>query len=152
MKIKGISIDYSNICKDYNTVYLDRDNKDRDTQQCMKNVVSWLNEFLSALLENTGYNIYHLQSDVPVKIEDVASNRFLFYSLEKGITDMCYVIQKEFTLYDNFADWKSKEIEGLAIQNDEEGEGIILYFKENSQIDQWISEKLKDFKLSKFTA
>ncbi|MDQ7060323.1 MAG: hypothetical protein Q9M43_04060 [Sulfurimonas sp.] len=36
MKKIGLIVDYSNICTDYNTAYLDRDNLDPDTSKCMK--------------------------------------------------------------------------------------------------------------------
>ena len=91
MSIKGIGIDYSNICKDYNTSYLDRDNTDPDTKKCMKKVMTWTKEFVSQLLEEFDYKLYNLSSTTPVKIDDVASKRFLFYSLEKEIVMQSYV-------------------------------------------------------------
>ena len=102
MKKIGIGIDYSNICKDYNTAYLDRDNKDPATSKCMKQVVEFTREFISEFLEHFGYKIYKLNADVSVKIDEVASNRFLFYSLEKAITLQSYVIQKEYMEYESF--------------------------------------------------
>lgn len=147
MKKIGIGIDYSNICKDYNTSYLDRDNNDPATKKCMKQVVSWTKNFLSELTENFEYNTYALSSDSTVKIDDIASNRFLFYSLEKDITLQSYVIQKEYAQYDNLAAWEIENNEGVLIKNDEDGEGIYFYFNENSQVHQWIVDRLKDFSL-----
>jgi hypothetical protein len=147
MKKIGIGIDYSNICKDYNTSYLDRDNKDPATSKCMKQVLTWTQGFLSDLLENFGYKIYHLHSATPVKVEDVASKRFLFYSLEKEITLQSYVIQKEYVEYGSLSAWELESEKGILIQNEEDGGGIFLYFNENSSEHQWIIDKLKDFSL-----
>lgn len=147
MKKIGIGVDYSNICKDYNTAYLDRDNKDPATSKCMKQVVGWLNALLSEFLEKFGYNIYHLRSDAPVAIDEVASNRFLFYSLEKDITLQSYVIEKAYTAYEGLADWEAESETGLLIQNDEDGEGVYFYFNENSEVHTWMVEALKEFSL-----
>lgn len=147
MKKIGIGIDYSNICKDYNTSYLDRDNKDPATSKCMKQVLTWTQGFLSEILENFGYAIHHLHSATPVKVEDVASKRFLFYSLEKEITLQSYVIQKEYIEYGSLSVWELESEEGILIQNEEDGGGIFLFFNENSREHQWIIEKLKDFSL-----
>ena len=57
MKKIGIAVDYSNICKDYNTVYLDRDNTDPATTKCMKQVLAWTKGFISEILENFEYKI-----------------------------------------------------------------------------------------------
>ena len=147
MKKVGIGIDYSNICKDYNTSYLDRDNTDPATKKCMKEVLAWAQRFLSELLENFEYKMFHLHSPTEVKLEEIASKRFLFYSLEKEITLQSYVLQKEYTQYDSLAAWEAKSIEGILIQNDEDGEGIYFYLNEDSDEYQWITNKLKDFSL-----
>ena len=147
MKKVGIGIDYSNICKDYNTSYLDRDNKDPATTKCMKQVLTWTQGFLSELLEHFGYTIHHLHSATPVKIEDVASKRFLFYSLEKEITLQSYVIQKSYVEYGSLSAWELESQESILIQNEEDGGGIFLYFNENSPEHQWILDKLKAFSL-----
>ena len=147
MKKVGIGIDYSNICKDYNTSYLDRDNTDPATKKCMKEVLAWSQGFLSELLENFGYTLHHLHSSTPVQIEDIASKRFLFYSLEKEITLQSYVIQTEYVEYGSLTAWENESSEGILIQNDEDGEGVYLYFNEDSKEHQWITDKLKDFSL-----
>ena len=147
MKKIGIGIDYSNICKDYNTSYLDRDNKDPGTAKCMREVLAWMNSFLSDFLENFKYNMYHLHSNTPVEIEEIASKRFLFYSLEKEITLQSYVLQREYVEYESLHAWAATNNEGILIQNDEDGEGVYLYFNENSEEHQWITDKLKDFSL-----
>jgi len=147
MKKVGIGVDYSNICKDYNTVYLDRDNTDPATKKCMKQVLLWTNIFLSELLENFGYTIHNLSSSTPVKVDDVASKRFLFYSLEKEITLQSYVIQKAYVPYDALAAWGQEENDTVLIQNDEDGGGIYLFVNENSKIHKWIIDRLKDFSL-----
>jgi len=147
MKKIGIGIDYSNICKDYNTSYLDRDNTDPATKKCMKQVLAWTQEFLSELLENFGYKMHHLHSATPVKIDDIASKRFLFYSLEKEITLQSYVIQKEYVEYESLAAWELDTNDSILIQNDEDGEGVYLYLNENSREYQWIIDKLENFSL-----
>lgn len=146
MKKTGIGIDFSNICKDYNTAYLDRDNKDPKTSKCMKSVVAWTHGFLSELLEEFGYKIHRLNSSVSVTIDEVASNRFLFYSLEKGITLQSYVVQKEYVEYDSLSAWEENN-DSILIKNDEDGEGIYLFLNENSDEHQWIKQKLADFSL-----
>ncbi|MDX1296402.1 MAG: hypothetical protein R3302_09040 [Sulfurimonadaceae bacterium] len=146
MKKTGIGIDYSNICKDYNTAYLDRDNKDPATSRCMKSVAAWTHGFLTELLEEFGYKVYRLNSSVSVTIDEVASNRFLFFSLEKGITLQSYVIEKEYTEYDSLSAWEEQS-DGILIKNDEDGEGIYFYLNENSDEHQWIIKKLADFSL-----
>ncbi|MDA7818054.1 hypothetical protein N9A28_07675 [Sulfurimonas sp.] len=147
MKIVGIGIDYSNICKDYNTSYLDRDNTDPATKKCMKQVLTWSKEFLLDMLEEFGYKLHHLSSPTPVKVEDVSSKRFLFYSLEKEITLQSYVMQKEYVEYESLAEWEANSNESILIKNDEDGGSIYFFFNEDSNVAQWISEKLKDFDL-----
>ena len=147
MKKIGIGIDYSNICKDYNTAYLDRDNTDPATKKCMKQVLTWSKEFLSELLENVEGKLHNLSSSSPVQVDDVASKRFLFYSLEKEITLQSYVIHKEYTKYDSLTAWESSNNDSILIQNDEDGGGIYFYCNENSSVLEWIRTKLKDFSL-----
>ena len=145
MKKVGLGIDYSNICKDYNTAYLDRDNKDPQTAKCMKKVVAWTHSLLSELLEAFDYTIFTLNSDVSVKLDTVAANRFLFYSLEKEITLQSFVMQKSYLTFESLTAWEEHEGGSVLIQNDEDGEGIYLYTNEGSQEHQWLSEKLKNF-------
>lgn len=147
MKKIGISVDYSNICKDYNTSYLDRDNLDPATKKCMKQVLTWSKDFLSEMLEHFERKLHHLSSDTPVKIEDVSSKRFLFYSLEKEITLQSYVIQKEFVQYDSLAAWEAETNDTILIRNDEDGGCVSFFFNEGSDIDPWIRDTLKDFSL-----
>lgn len=147
MKKIGIGIDYSNICKDYNTSYLDRDNTDPATSKCMKQVLEWSKGFLSELIENFEYKIYQIHSETPVEIEDIASKRFLFYSLEKEITLQDYVLQKEYVQYDNSTAWAMQNNDSVLIQNDEDGSGLYFFMNENSSVHQWITNKLKDFSL-----
>lgn len=148
MKKVGLAIDYSNICKDYNTSYLDRDNNDPATTKCMKQVLIWTKEFFSALLENLDCTLHNLSSDVSVKIDDIASKRFLFYSLEKEITLQSYVAQKRYVEYDSLAAWELEDNDSVLIQNDEDGGEISLYFTQNSQAHQWIINALKNFSLT----
>ena len=147
MKKIGIGIDYSNICKDFNTMYLDRDNTDPATFKCMNAVLAWSKEFLSELLAHTQYSIYNLNTTTAVKIEDIASKRFLFYSLEKEITLQSYVIYNQYLPYDTLTSWELENNDSILIQNDEDGGGIYFYCHENSKIYQWILEKLQDFSL-----
>ena len=147
MKKIGISIDYSNICKDYNTSYLDRDNTDPATKKCMKQVLTWSHEFLSELLENFNYKMYHLHSADPVKLEEIASKRFLFYSLEKDITLQSYVLQKEYVEYSSLAAWQTECNDGILVSNDEDGECVYFYVNEDSKEYEWITTRLNDFSL-----
>jgi hypothetical protein len=147
MKKIGIGVDYSNICKDYNTVYLDRDNKDPATTKCMKQVLSWLNGFLSDLLTQFNYKIHYLNAPVPVKRDDLASKRFLFYSLEKEITLQSYVMQKTFVPFDSVSHWEDASHESILVQNEEDGGGITFFVTENSDEHLWIIKNLELFSL-----
>lgn len=147
MKKIGIGIDYSNICKDYNTSYLDRDNTDPATKKCMKQVLTWSHGFLSELLEHFDYKIHHVSSSVPVKVDDVSSKRFLFYSLEKEIMLQSYTISKEYVEYESLAAWEADERDTILIQNEEDGGSVILFVNENSKEYEWIMENLKEFSL-----
>jgi len=143
----GISIDYSNICKDYNTVYLDRDNDDMETRACMKKTMQWISSFLSELMEKFNYNIYRLNQDSSLEVEEIARKRFLFYSLEKEMLMQNFILQNTYIKYDSLAKWGEESQDSLMIKNDDEGEGIYLYMQENSDIHKWILDKLKDFSL-----
>lgn len=147
MKKIGLGIDYSNICKDYNTAYLDRDNDDRETKKCMKEVLVWTKELLSAYLEHFGCTIYRFNDSAPVDVDEVASKRFLFYSLEKEITLQKYVLSKSYAHYETLAAWESESRDCVLIQNDENGGAIYLFFNEGSPEHQWIRERLKEFTL-----
>ena len=151
MKIIGISIDYSNICKDYNTMYLDRDNTDPATSKCMKQVLSWSKSFLSDLLESFEYSLYHLSSSTLVEVADVASKRFLFYSLEKEIMLQNYVASKDYVEYGSLAAWEEENNGSILVKNDEEGGCINFFVSEGSKEQQWIIDKLKDFSLDEVT-
>jgi len=151
MKTTGIGIDYSNICRDYNTMYLDRDNKDPDTTRCMAQVLAWTRDFLTALAARFGYGIYRLNSPEPVGIDEVASKRFLFYSLEKEITLQSYVLGETYRAYANAAAWEAERTEGMLIQNDEEGAGVYLYVEADSELYRWVVDTLKDFTLDEVT-
>ena len=145
MKKIGIGIDYSNICKDYNTVYLDRDNTDRETSKCMNSVLLWSKDFLSELCDGFGYQVYNFNSFALATIDDIASKRFLFYSLEKEITLQGYLLQKENEKYDSSEIWEQKGNDSVLVKNDADGGGIYLFFTENSSVHQWIRDKLQDF-------
>ena len=147
MKKIGIGIDYSNICKDYNTSYLDRDNTDPATSKCMKQVLTWTNKFISELLESYEGKLHNLSSSSPITIENVASKRFLFYSLEKEITLQSYVIQKEYVEYESLSAWELDTNDSILVQNDEDGGAIYFYFNENSSVLEWIKNKLENFSL-----
>ena len=147
MKKIGIGIDYSNICKEYNTMYLDRDNTDKETIVCMTQVIEWLKALLSEILETYTYRIYRMNQDTPVAIDDVAHRRFLFYSLEKEMLMQTFVVQSTPIAYDTLAQWANTAQDGLLIQNDDEGEGLYFYFEEDSSLHHWLMEKLHDFSL-----
>lgn len=145
MKKIGLGLDYNNICTDYNTVYLDRDNTDPDTVACMKSVMRWLNPLLSELLETFDYGIYRVNHDILLKLEDIVQKRFLFYSLEKELTAQTFIIQKEAVAYPSLIKWAEEDKDGLVIQNDDEGEGIYFYATEGSAVHTWLLEKLSDY-------
>jgi len=143
----GLSLDYNNICKDYNTVYLDRDNTDRDTMQCMRKVMDWFTPFLSQLLSHFNYNVYRLGNDSKLELGEIVRKRFFFYSLEKEIIAQTFLLQKEHTHYDSLAKWGEQSEDSLLIQNDEEGEGVSFYVTKDSDVHRWLLEKMKDFTL-----
>jgi hypothetical protein len=147
MKKIGIGIDYSNICKDYNTSYLDRDNTDPATSKCMKAVLAWSKEFLSELAERFEYKIYNFNSYALATIDDISSKRFLFYSLEKEITLQNYLMTKDKFQYDSLAVWELDNDDSVLIKNDADGGGIYFFFTENSSVHQWIINKLNDFSI-----
>ena len=147
MEIIGIAIDYSNICKDYNTVYLDRDNTDMATFKCMKQVTSWTNKFLSELLGNFELKVHNLSSSSVVNIDDIASKRFLFYSLEKEIMLQSYVLHSEYRYYENLAAWEKANNGSVLVKNDEDGGAIYLFLNKDSKIYSWIIDNLKEFSL-----
>lgn len=141
----GIGIDYSNICKDYNTSYLDRDNNDPATTKCMKEVTAWISRFLSNFLNEFDYKIFKLNSSVNVTLDEIVSNRFLFYSLEKEITLQNYVMQKDFTEYNSLTNWADVNTDGILIRNDEDGEGVYIYLTKDSKEYGWLIENLNGF-------
>jgi len=147
MKKIGLGLDYSNICKDYNTVYLDRDNDDPATMKCMRGVLAWFDEFLSEIIEEFGYKTYRLNHKPTVNLSEIVSKRFLFYSLEKEITLQTYILHHEDNTYNTLPQWASESTNSLLIKNDEEGEGIYFYMIENSKIHQWLLNKLNDYSL-----
>lgn len=147
MGLVGIGIDYSNICKDYNTAYLDRDNTDPATNKCMKQVLTWTESFLSDLLKEFSYQLHNLNSSIPLKVSDVASKRFLFYSLEKEITLQSYVIDSVYNEYDGLAHWEQSRGKSILIKNDEDGGAIYLYLNSDSKELAWIQKRLQEFTL-----
>jgi hypothetical protein len=147
MKKIGLGLDYNNICKDYNTVYLDRDNNDMATTQCMKNVMDWFNSFLPELMQKFDYKLYRMNQDTVVPLKEIVKKRFFFYSLEKEIITQTFVLQQEAIAYSSLSEWSVKSENSLLIQNDDEGEGVYFYFLENSEVHKWLLEKLSDFSL-----
>jgi len=147
MKKIGISIDYGNICTDYNTVYLDRDNTDSDTFKCMTAVMQWLKPFLSELMEAFDYSIYRMNQKPQLKLEDIVQKRFLFYSLEKALTPQTFILEKESKHYVSLPQWAADGENSLLIQNDDEGECLYFYFDENSAQHEWLKEKLGELAL-----
>jgi hypothetical protein len=147
MKKIGLGLDYNNICKDYNTVYLDRDNNDRETVQCMKNVMDWFNVFLAELMQTFNYELYRMNQNTPLPLKELVKKRFFFYSLEKEIIAQTFVLQEEDKNYDSLAHWSQSTVNTLLIQNDDEGEGVYFYFNEHSNIHKWLIEKLSDCSL-----
>lgn len=145
----GLGLDFNNICTDYNTVYLDRDNDDPQTIACMKKVLRWLDAFLLEMIEEFEYNIYRMNHKPALKLSEIVSKRFLFYSLEKELTAQTFILGKANIHYNNLSEWETNSKESLLIQNDDEGEGegIYFYVTEDSHIHKWILDKLKDLSL-----
>ena len=143
----GITIDYSDICKNYNTAYLDRDNTDPATTKCMKSVLAWVEGFVNDLLNDFNFNIYQLSSNTPLLTNEIASKRFLFYSLEKEITLQGFMMSSSHVKYSNYIEYIENSPASLLIQNDEEGEGLHLYMEEDSNLHKNIKSKLSDFTL-----
>lgn len=143
----GLGLDYNNICKDYNTVYLDRDNDDRETVACMKKVLKWFDEFLSELQEKFNYRVYRMNQDISVPLSEIVKKRFFFYSLEKEILAQTFVFQVEDVAYSTLTHWKENAQDSLMIQNDEEGEGVYFYFNEDSEVHKWLLARLSDCSL-----
>lgn len=147
MRKVGIAVDYSNICKDYNTVYLDRDNKDPATTKCMKQVLGWSEKFVGDLLEHFSYKIFNLSSEVAVELDDLASKRFLFYSLEKEITLQSFVLNAEYKKYEGLAAWEMDEQGGILVQNDADGGCLTFYASANAVEMEWMRERLIGFSI-----
>ncbi|HIP28612.1 MAG TPA: hypothetical protein EYG82_05490 [Sulfurovum sp.] len=140
----GIGLDFSNICKDYNTVYLDRDNDDPATIACMKRALQWFNAFFSELQEHFDYKLYRMNQDSAVELSELVKKRFFFYSLEKEILSQTFIMQKVAIAYDGLNEWGKSATDSLMIQNNEEGEGIYFFVEENSDIHTWLVDKLSD--------
>ena len=143
----GLGLDYNNICKDYNTVYLDRDNNDRETVKCMKSVMDWFNKFLSELMQTFDYNIYRMNQNVALELKEIVQKRFFFYSLEKEMILQTFILQSEAICFDSLSHWAKSTENTLLIKNDDEGEGIYFYFNENSEVHTWLLEKLSEHSL-----
>lgn len=113
----------------------------------MRQVLAWTEGFVGALLEAFDYKIFNLSSDVKVDIDDVASKRFLFYSLEKEITLQSYVFNKEYKKYEGAASWEMDETGGVLVQNDPDGGCLTFYTSLNAAELIWMREQLKEFSL-----
>ena len=135
-------IDYGNICTDYNTVYLDRDNNDPDTIRCIKKVMAWIEPLLLDFIETFNYGIYRLNHDSALNLDEIVKKRFLFYSLEKELTPQTFILQSTYKEYDGLTQWSKQSQDTLLVQNDDEGEGMYFYFNEGSKIHTWFQEKL----------
>lgn len=146
MSVIRIGVDYSNICKDYNTAYLDRDNKDPATSRCMKQVVAWMHALLDDISQAFGYVVYSFHGADTVKTGEVASNRFLFYSLEKEITLQSFVLQREAKAYQSLQEWIDQSTEGVVVSNDEDGEGVYFHVR-GSEMHAWMRQRFGDFTL-----
>jgi len=143
----GIGLDYSNICTDYNTVYLDRDNNDRATVGCMNKVMEYLRPFMTELIQEFDYKINRINNTESLKLDEVVQKRFLFYSLEKEITLQTFILENESQMYESLTQWEQTSKEGLLIANDEEGEGVYFYCEAGSKVHEYLVESLKAFSL-----
>lgn len=143
----GLGLDYNNICKDYNTVYLDRDNNDPATVKCMETVMDWYKEFFTDFMTTFEYELYRLNQPKPLALKEIVQKRFFFYSLEKEMLAQTFVLQKETMAYHGLSEWSKDGENSLLIKNDDEGEGVYFYFIENSEIHKWLLTKLSDCSL-----
>lgn len=132
-----LSLEFSTICTNYNTSYLDRDNDDPGTMQCMRKVLRFTEDLLEKFLNEFDFKIFMANTQTPVSIADVVTKRFLFYSLEKEITLQNYSLQKKYFSYNNIDQWLEQNEDGLLLQNDEDGQCLIIYVVENSEVHNW---------------
>ena len=143
----GLGLDFSNICQDYNTAFLDRDNDDPATVACMRKVLKWFDAFLSDLQADFDYKIYRMNQNNPLALKEIVQNRFFFYSLEKEMIMQTFVMQKKAVSYNSLEHWAKEAKDSLLIQNDDEGEGVYFYVEKDSNIHQWLLDKLADLSL-----
>ncbi len=143
----GLGLDYNNICKEYNTVYLDRDNTDPATVACMSKILKYFDEFFLDLMQNFDYQLYRINQNKPLPLKEMVKKRFFFYSLEKEIMAQTFIFQKEAIAYDSLEHWSKSEEDTLLVKNDDEGEGVYFYLNENSQVHQWILQRLSECSL-----
>jgi len=142
--IVGFAIDYGTICTDYNTTYLDRDNDDPQTVACMRKILSFMKSLLEGVVSDLEMCISMLNHDKRLDIDDVASKRFLFYSLEKEITLQSFVLERTPVSYDSVGQWAQGAQTSILIQNDEDGEGVTLYCSKSSLAYTWLSKRLEE--------
>ncbi len=147
MKKIGLSLDFNNICKEYNTVYLDRDNTDRETMQCMRQVMEWFSPFMLELMQHFDFKLYRFDNSSSLALSEMVRKRFFFYSLEKEIIAQTFILQKSFTAYESLKAWGESDDESLIIQNDAEGGAVYFYCNENGAIHHWLKERLKEFSI-----
>jgi hypothetical protein len=137
----AIEIDYAEICKEYNTAYLDRDNKDPATSKCMHDVKKTLLDLFEEFLEKFPYKIYRLNGTTTTH-DEIVSNRFLFYSLEKEITLQSFVIHTTSQAFSSQQEWIDTTDGGILIQNDEDGGCLYIYAHQDSPEQKWITQRL----------
>ena len=147
MKKIGLGLDFSNICRDYNTAFLDRDNDDPATVACMRKVLKWFDVFLTDLQGHFEYKMYRMNQNDSLALKEIVQNRFFFYSLEKEMIMQTFVMQKEAVTYNGLEHWSKNAQDSLLIQNDDEGEGVYFYVEKDSDIHMWLLKKLDDCSL-----
>lgn len=147
MQKVGLGLDYSNLCKGYNTVYLDRDNDDRETIACMDTVMKWFKVFLSEFLERFESEVYRMNQASAVGLGEIVQRRFFFYSLEKEMILQTFILQQEDYLYDSWNEWLEAGQNTLLIKNDDEGEGVYFYCEKDSEIHRWLLDRLAGYSL-----
>lgn len=144
MEYVKLSLDYSAICTNYNTTYLDRDNTDPDTTACMDKVLGFVKEFVKEIMAQFNYMIYRGNCLQELEISEVVSKRFLFFSLEKEITLQNYSFQTKPFEYLNEEQWLEKNENGILLLNEEEGESLMIYVEKGSRIHKWIIDNYKN--------
>jgi len=109
--------------------------------------MDFFKEFFTDFMQTFEYELYRLGQPKPLVLSEIVKKRFFFYSLEKEILAQTFVFQKETMAYNGLSEWSNNGENSLLVQNDDEGEGVVFYFIENSEVHKWLIQKLSDCSL-----